>query len=172
MDYAQTYKNALVDLIEINEGLINSVDKKTPFVECDDKTRDSVEDDFRLIDNFLMTEYVIDTEYKNFKELSGYVASIFKNDYIYKYLLQVLSELLEEYLRVLHFKLDLMNKTNNASFTNFDGDALNLFFDEYQLLIDEYDLFKLEYSHVEHYSLLGNYADQINDAYKKSNNDK
>lgn len=172
MDYAQTYKNALVDLIEINEGLIDSVDKKTPFVECDDKTRDSVEDDFRLIDNFLMTEYVIDTEYKNFKELSGYVASIFKNDYIYKYLLQVLSELLEEYLRVLHFKLDLMNKTNNTSFTNFDGDALNLFFDEYQLLIDEYDLFKLEYSHVEHYSLLGNYADQINDAYKKSNTDK
>ncbi|MDD5960098.1 hypothetical protein [Methanobrevibacter wolinii] len=170
MDYGKVYKDSIINLININEKLINSVDKKAVFVICDDDTRKSIDENFSYINSFLLTEYVIQTEYDNFKELYSYVSGVFKNEYIYKYLLQVFGELLEEYLRVAEFKFELMKKTNNNSFTNFDSDALNKFFTEYQLLIDEYDLFKLEYSNVEHYSLLGDYANQINNGFKKNIN--
>ena len=39
MDYGKVYKDSIINLININEKLINSVDKKAVFVICDDDTR-------------------------------------------------------------------------------------------------------------------------------------
>ncbi len=163
MDYASQYRNSILNLISINNELIKST--KDPFVQWERETFDLIELNIKYILSFLETEYIIDDEYKDFKEFTAYIYKIFKEEYIYKFLLFLVEDLLNSKLRLVDYKMNMLKEYNVDSFTGFNKDGINQFIEEYGVYIDEFDLFKLEFGNVERYQLLNNYSKAVKDYY-------
>ena len=165
MDYGEKYKESIINLIEINSNMIDTTEEA--FVLCDDNIRQDVEDNVKYILSFLETEYVVNAEYEDFKELSGYLYEVFQNDVIYKYLLTLLEFALKDLLKVADFKFKMVEEGNFDSFTKFNSDIIKEFFNVYENFQENYLMFILEYKNFEHYSLIHDYNRNLKDAFTK-----
>ena len=161
MNYANQYRESICNLIKINNQLISS--SKDPFIFWDSGS---------YVLSFLDTEYIIDDEYNDFKEFANYIYKIFKEESIYKFILLLVDELLESKLRLVDYKLNLIEKYNVVSFTKLNKEGINEFIEEYTTYIAEFDLFKLEFSNVERYQLLNDYSKSVKDYYSNNNKNK
>lgn len=165
MDYGEKYKESLSNLIQINSDMIDTTEEI--FVLCNDDIRQDVEDNVKYILSFLETEYVVNAEYEDFKELTFYLNEVFQNDVIYKYLLTLLEFALKDMLRVSDFKFKMLKEKGVDSFTKFDSDVIREFFKIYESFQDNYLLFILEYKNFQHYSLIQDYNRTLRDSLSK-----
>lgn len=170
MNYANQYRESICNLININNQLIAS--SKDPFIFWDSGSFELIELNINYVLSFLETEYIIDDEYNDFKEFANYIYKIFKEESIYKFILLLVDELLESKLRLVDYKLNLIEKCNVVSFTKLNKEGINEFIEEYTAYIAEFDLFKLEFSNVERYQLLNDYSKSVKDYYSNNNNNK
>ena len=106
------------------------------------------------------------------QEFANYIYKIFKEESIYKFILLLVDELLESKLRLVDYKLNLIEKYNVVSFTKLNKEGINEFIEEYTTYIAEFDLFKLEFSNVERYQLLNDYSKSVKDYYSNNNKNK
>lgn len=170
MNYANQYRESICNLININNQLIAS--SKDPFIFWDSGSFELIELNINYVLSFLETEYIIDDEYNDFKEFANYIYKIFKEESIYKFILLLVDELLESKLRLVDYKLNLIEKYNVVSFTKLNKEGINEFIEEYTTYIAEFDLFKLEFSNVERYQLLNDYSKSVKDYYSNNNKNK
>ena len=170
MNYANQYRESICNLININNQLIAS--SKDPFIFWDSGSFELIELNINYVLSFLETEYIIDDEYNDFKEFANYIYKIFKEESIYKFILLLVDELLESKLRLVDYKLNLIEKCNVVSFTKLNKEGINEFIEEYTTYIAEFDLFKLEFSNVERYQLLNDYSKSVKDYYSNNNKNK
>ena len=170
MNYANQYRESICNLIKINNQLISSY--KDPFIFWDSGSFELIELNINYVLSFLDTEYIIDDEYNDFKEFANYIYKIFKEESIYKFILLLVDELLESKLRLVDYKLNLIEKYNVVSFTKLNKEGINEFIEEYTTYIAEFDLFKLEFSNVERYQLLNDYSKSVKDYYSNNNKNK
>ncbi len=170
MNYANQYRESICNLIKINNQLISS--SKDPFIFWDSGSFELIELNINYVLSFLDTEYIIDDEYNDFKEFANYIYKIFRQESIYKFILLLVDELLESKLRLVDYKLNLIEKYNVVSFTKLNKEGINEFIEEYTTYIAEFDLFKLEFSNVERYQLLNDYSKSVKDYYSNNNKNK
>lgn len=170
MNYANQYRESICNLIKINNQLISS--SNDPFIFWDSGSFELIELNINYVLSFLETEYIIDDEYNDFKEFANYIYKIFKEESIYKFILLLVDELLESKLRLVDYKLNLIEKYNVVSFTKLNKEGINEFIEEYTTYIAEFDLFKLEFSNVERYQLLNDYSKSVKDYYSNNNKNK
>ncbi|WP_040681871.1 hypothetical protein [Methanobrevibacter boviskoreani] len=167
MEYGETYRDSIINLITINNDLLESSDES--FVKCNDEIRSLINSNTSYISSFLMTEFVFQAEYDDFKELDYYIMKIFPDDEIYKFFIMLVDEVLKKLLYIAEYKFKLMELNNLSTFTEFSAEDLKEFIKEYEDFRLEFDMFQVDFCDVSHYFSLNSYTENIISFYRDIN---